>query len=239
MQDFVVITGFSGAGKSQAMACFEDAGYFCVDNLPPEMIRQLAELFEHEGSKVEKAAVVSDVRTGGFFEGLVEVLDDFVERGIPHRLLYLDASDDTLRQPLQGDARAASTRQRRRPAGRRGGRAGGGRRCHRDHRRAQDPRAAARARRRLHRHQRPERRAPAQGRCRQDAPARQRRQAGRDLPDLRLQARRPARRRPPVRRPLPAQPALRVRPAPAHRARRARARDTWRAPTASATSTTT
>ena len=58
MQDFVVITGFSGAGKSQAIATFEDAGYFCVDNLPPEMIRSLAELFGHEGSKVERAAVV-------------------------------------------------------------------------------------------------------------------------------------------------------------------------------------
>ena len=42
LDDFVVITGFSGAGKSQAMACFEDAGYFCVDNLPPEMIASLA-----------------------------------------------------------------------------------------------------------------------------------------------------------------------------------------------------
>ena len=45
IEDFVVITGFSGAGKSQAMATFEDAGYFCVDNLPPEMIRSLADLF--------------------------------------------------------------------------------------------------------------------------------------------------------------------------------------------------
>src|ERR671934_144840 len=44
IEDFVVITGFSGAGKSQAMACFEDAGYFCVDNLPPEMILSLADL---------------------------------------------------------------------------------------------------------------------------------------------------------------------------------------------------
>ena len=96
MQDFVVITGFSGAGKSQAMACFEDAGYFCVDNLPPEMIGQLADLFEHEGSKVERAAVVSDVRGGEFFDGLVKVLDELVQRGTPHRLLYLDASDDTL-----------------------------------------------------------------------------------------------------------------------------------------------
>src|SRR3954464_1244705 len=70
IDDFVVITGFSGAGKSQAMACFEDAGYFCVDNLPPEMIGSLAELFAHEGSKVERAAVVCDVRGGTYFEGL-------------------------------------------------------------------------------------------------------------------------------------------------------------------------
>ena len=67
IDDFVVITGFSGAGKSQAMACFEDAGYFCVDNLPPEMIASLAELFAHEGSKVERAAVVCDVRGGTYF----------------------------------------------------------------------------------------------------------------------------------------------------------------------------
>ncbi len=78
------------------MACFEDAGYFCVDNLPPEMIGQLAELFEHEGSKVERAAVVSDVRGGEYFDGLVKVLDEFEQRGLPHRLLYLEASEDVL-----------------------------------------------------------------------------------------------------------------------------------------------
>jgi RNase adapter protein RapZ len=96
IQDFVVITGFSGAGKSQAIAAFEDAGYFCVDNLPPEMIAGLAELFGHEGSKVEKAAVVSDVRGGEFFEGLVQVLGDLEQRGLPHRLLFLEASDGVL-----------------------------------------------------------------------------------------------------------------------------------------------
>jgi UPF0042 nucleotide-binding protein len=52
LEDLVVITGYSGAGKSTAMNVFEDAGYFCVDNLPPEMIRALVELFVHEGSKV-------------------------------------------------------------------------------------------------------------------------------------------------------------------------------------------
>jgi UPF0042 nucleotide-binding protein len=96
IQDFVVITGFSGAGKSQAMATFEDAGYFCVDNLPPEMIGSLAELFGHEGSKVERAAVASDVRGGAYFDGLVRVLDDLDGRGVKYRLLYLEASDPVL-----------------------------------------------------------------------------------------------------------------------------------------------
>jgi RNase adapter protein RapZ len=96
VQDFVIVTGLSGAGKSQAMATFEDAGYFCVDNLPPEMIAGLATLFEHEGSKVERAAVVSDVRGGAYFESLVKVLDELDERGVDHRLLYLEATEDVL-----------------------------------------------------------------------------------------------------------------------------------------------
>jgi UPF0042 nucleotide-binding protein len=96
IDDFVVITGFSGAGKSQAMACFEDAGYFCVDNLPPEMIASLAALFAHEGSKVERAAVVCDVRGGTYFEGLAKVLEDLDQRGTPHRVLFLEASEDVL-----------------------------------------------------------------------------------------------------------------------------------------------
>jgi len=96
IDDFVVITGFSGAGKSQAMACFEDAGYFCVDNLPPEMIGSLAELFQLEGSKVERAAVVCDVRGGAYFEGMVRVLDDLESRGTPHRLLFLAATEEVL-----------------------------------------------------------------------------------------------------------------------------------------------
>jgi UPF0042 nucleotide-binding protein len=96
IQDFVVITGFSGAGKSQAMATFEDAGYFCVDNLPPEMIGSLAELFGHEGSNVERAAVASDVRGGDYFDGLVRVLHELDAAGFPYRLLYLEADDSVL-----------------------------------------------------------------------------------------------------------------------------------------------
>ena len=96
MEDFVVITGISGAGKSQAMATFEDAGYFCVDNLPPGMIRSLAELFGHEGSNVERAAVASDVRGGEYFDGLVRVLDDLDAAGLPYRVLYLEADEGVL-----------------------------------------------------------------------------------------------------------------------------------------------
>jgi UPF0042 nucleotide-binding protein len=96
IQDFVVITGFSGAGKSQAMATFEDAGYFCVDNLPPEMIGSLADLFGHGGSKVERAAVASDTRGGEYFDGLVRVLEDLDQRGVPFRVLFLDASNEAL-----------------------------------------------------------------------------------------------------------------------------------------------
>jgi RNase adapter protein RapZ len=96
LQDFVVITGFSGAGKSTAMNVFEDAGYFCVDNLPPEMIRSLVELFMHKGSRVERAAVVSDVRGGAYFEALRAVVDDLDALGVAHQLLFLEAAEQTL-----------------------------------------------------------------------------------------------------------------------------------------------
>jgi RNase adapter protein RapZ len=96
LQDLVVITGFSGAGKSTAMNVFEDAGYFCVDNLPPEMIRSLVELFVHRGSKVERAAVVSDVRGGVYFEDLQAVVDDLDALGLTHHVLFLEASEQTL-----------------------------------------------------------------------------------------------------------------------------------------------
>src|SRR5438270_3591877 len=96
LTDLVVITGFSGAGKSTAMAVFEDEGYFCVDNLPSEMIRSLVELFMHAGSKVARAAVVSDVRGGSYFEGLAAMLDDLRAGGVQHRVLFLQADDQTL-----------------------------------------------------------------------------------------------------------------------------------------------
>jgi len=92
----VVITGHSGAGKSEAIAAFEDGGYFCVDNLPPRMIAGLGELFRHEGSGVERAAVVSDVRGGEYFDDLLQVLDDLEAEGLRPMVLFLEADEETL-----------------------------------------------------------------------------------------------------------------------------------------------
>jgi UPF0042 nucleotide-binding protein len=94
--DFVIISGLSGAGKSSAMNVFEDAGYFCVDNLPAEMIRSLAELFRHPGSKVERAAVVSDSRAGDYLTALAGVIDELDEAAIVHRVLFLESDEQTL-----------------------------------------------------------------------------------------------------------------------------------------------
>jgi UPF0042 nucleotide-binding protein len=94
--DFVIISGLSGAGKSSAMNVFEDAGYFCVDNLPAEMIRTLAELFRHPGSKVERAAVVSDSRGGEYLSALAGVIDELDEAEVVHKVLFLDADEQTL-----------------------------------------------------------------------------------------------------------------------------------------------
>ena len=92
----VVITGHSGAGKSEAIAAFEDGGYFCVDNLPPRMIAGLGELFRHEGSGVERAAIVSDVRGGEYFDDLLQVLVDLEAEGLRPMVLFLEADEETL-----------------------------------------------------------------------------------------------------------------------------------------------
>src|SRR5689334_20286596 len=95
--ELVLITGYSGAGKSEAIAAFEDGGYFCVDNLPPRMIEGLGELFQHEGSGVERAAVVTDVRGGEYFEDLRAVLEDLKSSGLDVKVVFLEADTDALR----------------------------------------------------------------------------------------------------------------------------------------------
>jgi RNase adapter protein RapZ len=96
LDELVIISGLSGAGKSSALNVFEDAGYFCVDNLPAEMIRSLADLFMHEGSKVERAAVVSDSRGGEYLSALAGVIDELDAVGLAHRVVFLTADEQTL-----------------------------------------------------------------------------------------------------------------------------------------------
>jgi UPF0042 nucleotide-binding protein len=96
LEDLVVISGLSGAGKSSAMNVFEDAGYFCVDNLPAAMIRSLSELFMHEGSKVERAAVVCDSRGGDYLAALAGVIDQLAASGLVHRVVFLTADEQAL-----------------------------------------------------------------------------------------------------------------------------------------------
>lgn len=93
---FVVVTGLSGAGKTQAIRSLEDLGYFCVDNLPPTLIPKFAEAcFQTEG-KIDRIALVIDIRGGEFFNDLFESLDALKKLGYNYEILFLDASDEVL-----------------------------------------------------------------------------------------------------------------------------------------------
>lgn len=93
---FVIITGLSGAGKTQAVRYMEDIGFFCVDNLPPKLIPKFAELCYQTGGNISKIAIVVDIRGGKFFNDLFECLDSLKEYGYLYEILFLDASDDVL-----------------------------------------------------------------------------------------------------------------------------------------------
>jgi len=94
--ELVVITGMSGAGRSEAIHTFEDLGYFCIDNLPPAFIPQLTALAELPGSRVHRIAVVCDVRAAEFFDQLAGELDALHDAGVGHRVLFLEADTATL-----------------------------------------------------------------------------------------------------------------------------------------------
>ncbi|WP_166512129.1 RNase adapter RapZ [Desulfallas thermosapovorans] len=92
----VIVTGISGAGKTQALRCFEDLGYFCVDNLPPTLIPKFAELCAQTNRNINNIALVVDIRGGEFFRDLTEVLDQLERGGIHYEVLFLEASDEVL-----------------------------------------------------------------------------------------------------------------------------------------------
>lgn len=93
---FVIITGLSGAGKSETIKCFEDLGYFCVDNLPPVLIPKFAELCSQSDGKVNRIALVIDLRGGRFFDDVFESLETLEQKGFTYEILFLEAREEIL-----------------------------------------------------------------------------------------------------------------------------------------------
>jgi len=93
---FVIITGLSGAGKSQAVKYMEDFGFYCVDNLPPTLIPKFAELCHQSQGALDKVALVIDIRGGMFFDDLFSSLENMENLGYKYEILFLDASDSAL-----------------------------------------------------------------------------------------------------------------------------------------------
>ena len=93
---FVIITGLSGAGKSQAVKYMEDFGFYCVDNLPPTLIPKFAELCHQSQGAIDNVALVIDIRGGMFFDDLASSLESLEDLGYKYEILFLDASDKAL-----------------------------------------------------------------------------------------------------------------------------------------------
>ncbi len=93
--NFVIITGLSGAGKSRAIQSLEDMGFFCVDNLPPSLLPQFAEMCS-QSDQLRRVALVMDIRGGEFFDEISTALRTLEEMGFIYHILFLEASEETL-----------------------------------------------------------------------------------------------------------------------------------------------
>ena len=93
---FVIVTGMSGAGKSTAMKMMEDMGYFCIDNLPIQLLDKLIDLSNTFHSDVSKVAVGIDVRNGSGIDAIQQTLEQLRQKNFPYEILFLDAEDEVL-----------------------------------------------------------------------------------------------------------------------------------------------
>ena len=91
---FLIITGLSGAGKSQVINCMEDIGFYCIDNMPPTLISSFAEVCYQ--SKLEKIAIVTDLRGGEMFEQIFKALEKLRSSSYDYEILYLEADNNAL-----------------------------------------------------------------------------------------------------------------------------------------------
>jgi UPF0042 nucleotide-binding protein len=94
--EVIIVTGLSGAGKSQAINCIEDLGYYCIDNMPPTLIKNFMDLILRDKITIEKAAFTIDIRGGEFFDDLKSSLEDLKTAGIKFKVMFLEASDEVL-----------------------------------------------------------------------------------------------------------------------------------------------
>ena len=94
--DVVVITGMSGSGRTQALHVFEDMGYFCIDNLPPRLLLQLAELVGINSGVGRHLAVTCDLRSQGLFDEITDSLQQLRDHEITCQVVFLDTSDEVL-----------------------------------------------------------------------------------------------------------------------------------------------
>ena len=94
---FVIVTGMSGAGKSTALKMLEDAGYFCVDNLPIPLLEKFAQFItEGNSGSIQKVALGVDIRSGAAMDGLARALEEISMTGLEYEILFLEAEDDVL-----------------------------------------------------------------------------------------------------------------------------------------------
>ena len=93
---FLIVSGLSGAGKSKALSYLEDFGFYCVDNMPEDLIPQFARLCMATKSKFEKVALVTDARSGLTFDGLFKALDTLEQIHCPYSILFMEADTETL-----------------------------------------------------------------------------------------------------------------------------------------------
>lgn len=94
--DVIIVTGLSGAGKSQAINCMEDLGYYCIDNMPPALIENFLDLIMRDKVDIEKAAFTVDIRGGEFFDDLKSILGKLKNSGLKLKIMFLEASDEVL-----------------------------------------------------------------------------------------------------------------------------------------------
>lgn len=92
----LIVTGMSGAGKSQAANALEDIGYYCVDNIPPSIIPVFVDLAKHNNSAMRNLAIITDVRGGELFSDVYRILGEIKEQISDYKILFLDAADDVL-----------------------------------------------------------------------------------------------------------------------------------------------